>query len=439
MRAGRILAVLLLAAGVVGSVVSETPIYMRLLYTGLLLLLVSWIWTQSSLQNLRVVREARSLRASVGDIFEEHYEVCNDGRLPCLWLEVKNDSSIPFASGSRLLTRIGGRQRHTYIARTWLTRRGAFELGPTMLTSGDPIGLFSKQRAIPAVESLVVVPMIAELESFVIPAGILTGGEVIRRRAAGITPHASGIREYVTGDPIKRIHWPSSARRGRLMSKEFDQDPQAEVWIFLDAQAGVHAEKEYDIPAEIKDSWLLTRRPEFSLPPSTLEYAISITASLAHFFIKRNRAVGFMTAGQVQSILSAERSHRQEDKILDLLAFLDAKGRYPIGSLSMTQARQLPQGASVILVTPSVDPEFLLAVDVLQRRNMRVMVILLMAESFGGEAGSEKILNTLTERGAPVCPVYCGTDIAGALTGFGNSAGFQEAKQWQTKPFIPST
>ena len=38
---------------------------------------------------------------------------------------------------------------------------------------------------------------------------------------------------------MRRIHWPTTARRGQLIVKEFEQDPQAEVWIFLDAQQRV--------------------------------------------------------------------------------------------------------------------------------------------------------------------------------------------------------
>ena len=105
---------------------------------------------------------------------------------------------------------------------------------------------------------------------------------MIRSKALDITPHASGVREYVPGDPMKRIHWPSTARRGQLIVKEFEQDPQAEVWFFLDAQYTIHSEKPYDAPELSVEAWMFDRRPKFELPPSTLEYAISITASLAH-------------------------------------------------------------------------------------------------------------------------------------------------------------
>ncbi len=45
--------------------------------------------------------------------------------------EIVNESKLPGASGSRLLTRIGGHRTVTYLSRTYLTQRGRFALGPT--------------------------------------------------------------------------------------------------------------------------------------------------------------------------------------------------------------------------------------------------------------------------------------------------------------------
>jgi uncharacterized protein (DUF58 family) len=241
---------------------------------------------------------------------------------------------------------------------------------------------------------------------------------VIRRKALDITPHASGVREYVPGDPMKRIHWPTTARRGQIIVKEFEQDPQAGVWLFLDAQRIVHAEKPFEEPRNYADTWILDRRPEFELPSSTLEYAISITASLADYFLKQSRTVGLVTSTPQFRVIPAEWSERQESKILETLAFIDAEGTLSIGGLVAAQAGQLPQGSSAILVTPTVNPELLSAVDDLQRRNLRPVVVLLIAESFGGSKGGERLYNSLLERNVPAYRIYCGADIAQELSGF---------------------
>jgi uncharacterized protein (DUF58 family) len=225
---------------------------------------------------------------------------------------------------------------------------------------------------------------------------------------------------------MKRIHWPTTARRGQLIVKEFEQDPHAEVWLFLDAQRIVHAEKPSSAHETYNDGWLLGRRPKFELPPSSLEYALSITASLAHYYLKQPKAVGLVTATPQFTVIPAERSERQEGKILETLAFIEAEGLLSIAGLVAAQAGQMPQGSNTILVTPTVYPELVSAVDDLQRRSMRPVVVLLIADSFGGPKGGETIYNALLHRNIPVCRIYCGADISVELSGFSSHLTSQD-------------
>jgi uncharacterized protein (DUF58 family) len=404
----------------------------RLLYLGTLLILIAWLLTAFSLRGIKVERQARSLRASVGDIFEEHFEVSNTSRIPKLWLEVANETTIPHATGSRVLTFLRGKQKRIYTARTWLTVRGGFPLGPTRLTSGDPFGIFRVSRSFPGSTSLMVLPMIFPVAQFLSPPGLLPGGKAIRRKSIDVTPHASGVREYVPGDPMKRIHWPTSIRRGQLMVKEFEQDPQAEVWLFLDTYKNSHITKggaSQEVPPI--DDLLLLRRRQVKLPASTLEYAVSITASLAHYFIGERRAVGLVSAlGKTFKVIPAERSERQEAKILEELAFLQAESTYTLPTLVTAQMGQLPQGSSAILVTPMIWPELLLAVDSLQRRNLRPVVVLLMSQSFGSRANNEDLAQSLHERKVPVCRVYCEADLSETLSSFAVNT-FSQEMSWR--------
>jgi uncharacterized protein (DUF58 family) len=229
---------------------------------------------------------------------------------------------------------------------------------------------------------------------------------------------------------MKRIHWPTTARRGQLIVKEFEQDPQAEVWLFLDTQHSVHAEKPFEVPEANIDTWMFGRRPKFELPPSTLEYAISTTASLAHYYLQQRRAVGLVTASRQFRVIPAERSDRQEGKILETLAFIETESELSVAGLVAAQAGQLPQGSSAILVTPTVHPELLAAVDDLQRRNLRPVVVLLIANSFGGSIGGEKLYNSLFERSVPVCRLYCGADLSFELSNFSSAMTSQDTS-WQ--------
>lgn len=429
MTPGRIFVLLLLLVGGIGTLVNGSVHYVRLLYLGALLLVLAWLLTVTALRGISVERRARSLRAGVGDVFEEHFEVANNSRIPKLWLEVANETKIPNATGSRVVTLLRGRQKRSYPARTWLTSRGGFSLGPTTVTSGDPFGIFRVSKKFPASASLVVFPMLFPVRDFLSPPGLLPGGKAIRRKSIDVTPHASGVREYVPGDPMKRIHWPTTIRRDRLMVKEFEQDPQAEVWFFLDTHMSVHTARTGAQPeSPYLDDLLLLRRRKVKLPPSTLEYSISIAASLAHYFIEQRRSVGLVTASEhAYEVIPAERSERQEGKFLEALAFLQGESTITLPSLVSAQVGQMPQGSSAILITPMAWPELLLAVDSLQRRNLRPVVVLLMAQSFGGRQNNEDLAQSLLARNVPVCPIYCEADLSETLSSFSANTFSQES------------
>ncbi|MBI2333960.1 MAG: DUF58 domain-containing protein [Chloroflexi bacterium] len=432
MKAGRGFIALLFFVGVIGVFVNGAPIYSRFLYSSVLLALLGWMWTRWVIRGLTFERIARELRANVGDVFEETFKLTNRGRLPAPWIELVNKSTLPFAAGSRLFTLVMGKQLRNYTARTWLTRRGRFELGPTRITTGDPFGLFTASKEYKPKDALIVFPMIHEIQSFPTPQGVLTGGQVIRKKSSDITPHAAGVREYVHGDAMKRIHWPTSARRNRLMVKEFEQDPQAEIWIYLDSQQIVHYQKHHEQQEMALHDMLLTKRSKIKLPPSTLEYCVSIAASLAHYFLRQRRAVGFASAGQTFTVLPAERSERQEAKILETLAFVKADGNLSLAGLVTTQAALLPQGSSVILITPTIRPDLMQAVDELLLRYLSPVVVLLDVKTFDGPTGTAELVTSLQERHVPVITVACEDDLPQALSEISSNFNHQENRAWQT-------
>lgn len=416
MTSGQQVVLVLLGISLIAGAVSGTQIYYRLAYLWGILFGGSWFWSILVLRGVRVRRTARALRAQVGQIFEERYDVDNPGRLPRLWLTIRDESPLPGSQGSRVYPVIEGRRGRSYVARTRLTQRGVFPLGPTILESGDPFGLFPVSQVIPAEDSLLVFPMLVDIRSFPSPPGVMPGGEALRRRTPQITPNASGVREYAPGDPLSRIHWLSSARRDRLMSKEFELDPQTEVWIFLDAMADVQAKTPYS-PPEIEVENLRRMSSQHFLPPSTEEYAVSIAASLGRYYLRQERSVGFASAGQSVSVLPPDRSGRQLSKMLEALALLRAEGELPLQGLLEIQAQHLSRGSTVVFITPSVQEEVALAADYLLRRGLRPIAVLLDAASFNGATGTDQVAAMLSSLRIPTRRVKNGDDLEAALSG----------------------
>jgi uncharacterized protein (DUF58 family) len=406
---------LLLAASLLAGIVTGSNLYYRLAYLWIFVLVGSYGMSRLALRGIHFTRMARSLRAQVGQIFEERFEIYNTSWLPRLWLEVRDETPLPGTRGSQVLSLINKRESRTYLVRTRLMERGVFPLGQTVLSSGDIFGIFPVSRIYPPMDSLLVYPMMVEVHAFPSPHGWLSGGEALRRRTHQITANAAGVREYAPGDPLNRIHWLSTARRNRLIVKEFELDPLAEVWIFVDASRYVHSQiPGRSIKLEERDLWRSSVK--IPLPPSSEEYAVSIAASLARFFLQRGRAVGLVYAGRIFSVLSAERGGRQLGKILETLALMHADGRMPLQSLVDTQIRSLPRGSTAILITPSTGNEVALSAELLSRRGMRPVAVLLDSSSFGGSPGSNRVATNLELIGIPTCLVAYEDDLTTKLS-----------------------
>jgi uncharacterized protein (DUF58 family) len=275
--------------------------------------------------------------------------------------------------------------------------------------------MFPISKILPAKDSLLVYPMMVDIRSFPNPPGLLPGGESLRRRTHHVTPNAAGVRDYVAGDPLNRIHWVSTARRGRMMVKEFELDPLADVWVFLDAERSIQAgDSHMSSPQINQDLW---KKPQkISLPPSTEEYGVSIAASLVRDYLRRGRAVGFVAAGQHLAMLSPDRGGRQLGKVLEALALLRCEGGIRLRGLIETQVKHMVRGSTVVIITASVDNEVGLVVDYLSQRGLRPIAVLLDSHTFGGTSGSLELAAHMQILGIPVRMVENGSDLEAILS-----------------------
>ena len=388
----------------------------RLIYLTIALIVVSWVWAFLSTRGLGFKRVARGFRQQLGEVFEERFEISNKYAFARVWLEIRDKSNLPGANGSRVFSWIGSREQRTFTSYTLLTQRGEFNLGPTVLYSGDPFGLFAFQKSYQNSSTILVMPYFVDISIFPFPPGLLTGGRALRRRTQETTPQSAGVREFAPGDPLNRIHWPSTARKDRFMVKEFEEDPQADVWIFMDSQKQVQYSAPDAIePPKVDKFWLWKKKFKFSLPPSTFEYSASVAASVANYFVKQGQAVAFVSSGQMHMALPAERGDRQINKILETLAFLKGEGELPLLGLINAQISNIPRGSVVVMVTSSSDEAIVQAAVALVQRRIRPVVILIDPASFGGSANAEPLAIALHQKKVPVAIVHKGDELKWVL------------------------
>ena len=410
--------VLLVVALVVGQA-TDWLVADQLALALLVLLVAAWIWSRFSLRGVVVRREAATNRAQVGQPLREEVEVHNTGRLAKLWLEVVDYSTLPNHSVSRAV-HVGGRRRVRWQTETRCVRRGRYRLGPLVLRSGDPLGLFPTRRSLPHAGEVVVYPATVDLRAFPPPAGMLAGGHAVDRRNPFVTPSVSGVRDYAPGDPFGRISWAATARLNRLMVKEFDLDPTADVWIVLDLDRAMHvaAVRPLAVAPDARGEW-----PIQAWLDSTEEYAVTIAASLARRFLDQGRNVGVIAAGAHHEVIGADRSAQQGLRILESLAVVRADGHLSLAEVLLAEGRRFNRQSSVLVVSPSTAETWVAAVADIVGRRVRVAAIHVEPETFGPAPSSLLVVSGLVAAGVPTHLVKYGDDIAAALAAVQGSAG----------------
>ena len=410
-RAGVV--IVLFALSVLGAVISGREMFFNLAYLWGGLLLVSWLWSRTVLAGLALWRRPGSLQAQVGRHFEERFGLRNAGRWRKLWVEIHDSSDLPGHRASSVATNLSPHSERTWLVRTACVRRGRFRLGPASLYGSDPFGFFPVSRSVPETHHAVVLPLTVPLKAFDLPSGHRPGGEALRHRTHQVTPSAAGVRDYAPGDGFNRIHWPSTVRKDRLIVKEFELDPKADIWIFLDASARAQAGSA-DIPD--MEPRALSAPRKFRLPPSTEEYAVASAASLALHLLQQDRAVGLAAYGKARQVIQPDRGERQLYRLLESLAVIEASGWLALEELVKIEGQQVPRGASVILITPSVGPGVLLCARQLHRRGLVPVLVLLDAVTFGGPDGSKALAAAAQRSSFTVRLVANGDDLGAALS-----------------------
>lgn len=369
-------------------------LFYRLIYILGLTAVLAFLWNWVSVLGLDVTVDRRTKRARVGDDIEERITVRNRNSWPKSTLEVEDLTDMPGYSNGRVLS------LPTRGFRSWRTlaparKRGVYKLGPVRVSNTDAFGLFRRDREFGDQDDLVVYPRVYDLPEFEMPPGYLTGESSARRRSHDLTPHAASVREYAFGDSLSRIHWQSTARTGRLMSKEFELGMASDVWILVDLHREVQAGE---------------------LDESTDEYAVSMAASLAQKYIQAQLPVGLLAYGDERYLLPADTGTAQFERIMEHLAMSKAEGAVSLAEALSREEQLWGTHSSIIILTSSHREDWTVAVRELVRRRLRIAVVLIDGLSFDGLFDTLSVIPALYDAGIAPFVVRSGDDIPVALS-----------------------
>ncbi len=333
-----------------------------MLYALVLLFVVSYVWSRVAADNLTVERLSPEGQYQVGDHFEEHFTIQNRSWIPIPLIELTDFSNLPGYNPGRVFS-LKGRRSRRWTSRGQFKQRGLFTFGPVELRYGDPFGLFTRTLRVAGSHSVVVYPVVRPVGPLAALAPSTAGNEQLRGRVLDIPPNATTIREYVPTDSVKRIHWASSARLGRLMSRSFETREGGDAWIVLDLQASVHAGQ---------------------APESTLEYAMSLAASITDAALRRGSAIGLVSNDSRLSVIEAARGDQQQKQLFEHFTMAQADGTVPLATLLTSQGKQWRHRGGLIVITPSADEHWLEALLDLGVRGQRSLVVYIDPRGFGG-------------------------------------------------------
>ncbi|MDH4135097.1 MAG: DUF58 domain-containing protein [Anaerolineae bacterium] len=338
--------------------------------------LVSYLWAQSLARSLRLTREMRFGWAQVGDKISERFTLANDGRVPALWVEVVDHSTIPNYQASRGIS-VDSQRGIKWHREAICTHRGLFTLGPTTLQTGDPFGLYTVTLHYPASLPLMVLPPIVPLPAIEVAPGGRVGEGRPRANALERSVSVAGVREYHPEDSFRWIHWRTSAHRDSLFVRVFDGTPASDWWILLDMGWRVQVGEG---------------------PDSTAEHAVILAASLADRGLRSGQAVGLAAQGEQLVWLPPREGEGQRWEVLRSLAMVSLGSR-SLAELLAGIRPALEQHTSLVIITPDVDTAWVEALVLLLRRGAIPTVLLLDPISFGGTDDSSMAQALLVDLG----------------------------------------
>lgn len=340
--------------------------WLTLLLATVTVTLVAVFWAWQLAKGLRTERTLRFALVQVGDLLEERFVITNLSLLPAIWVQVTDHGTVPGYEADTVRS-VGPASQHRWVARGECLQRGEYKLGPWETVAADPFHFFTVVQRNPKVDTVLVYPSVARRLPFALPQGRSSGWAHASQKSFEPTVNVGGVRVYQPGDPRHHVHWPTTARRGQLHTKEFDQEAGGDVWLIVDLDCRVH------VGTGVR---------------STEELGVIVASSAAAVLLDARRAVGLLAVGAADGAAAAldmvapGRGPGHLWKILHVLARARAESSTPLRQVLEGAARVVPSGATALVITPSLEPDWLAGLARLQGQGVGTAAVLVDADSF---------------------------------------------------------
>jgi len=257
------------AAVLVLGMVAGAGLWMMAAFTVAVVVgLGAWVSQQWSLS---VVAMRENLTETGGDLeigIGSRVPICvavtNTGKLPIAWVLVEdllprtasdestqlNDAAslarIPpiTVDGARLAVMAlwPGETRHLRYS-VHCRRRGYYQIGPTVLETGDPVGMFRRYRLGSRPLFITVLPAVELISTYEIGSRRPMGEIRIRANVMPDPTRIRGIRQWQIGDPLRSVHWAATARTGTLHTKIYEPSSVIGATVIVDMHVSTNLDR----------------------------------------------------------------------------------------------------------------------------------------------------------------------------------------------------
>ena len=352
------------AAIAVTGRVFGTQALVQLGYALIILLIAAIVVVRIGRHELGVARRLSPERARPGEPVSATIQLDNRGRgsAPLLLVEDR----LPHGVSGKARFAVHGIERGGSRETSFVLtpgRRGRYQIGPLDISVVDPFGMARLRSGSPITSALLVHPAIDHLSLPREPGDRRSLVAATSRNPTGTRGEDFyTLREYVEGDDLKRIHWPSTAKRDRYMIRQEETPWHTRATILIDDSADAH---------------------DGTGPTSSFERAVSAAASLVEMYHR----VGYTyrLTGAVSPGLPPGRGRDHHARCMDLLALLQPGGagedflRKKLVEIDTTSSPE----AALLVVSGSMTDEGALALAHSSRRFRQATVLLFPAHRFG--------------------------------------------------------
>jgi uncharacterized protein (DUF58 family) len=354
---------------------------------------LTWLWAWLADAPVGLTQTIAPAPAVEGDRVRVAIEARRFSRVPVGSMTVRLSAGRLGEQTIRLQAR--GRRLATGALDLGRLPRGVYTLSDTKVVFGDLLGLVTVAPVVACEPATVVVrPRLAALDGVFSDAGraVGDGRRILLRRSAGFDFHS--VRQYEQGESLRRVHWPTSARRGHLMVKELEDTSNDGVVVILDC-----------------DPRCATGAP----PDASFDTAVRVAGSLLQAHASRGRLATLVSTGRARAVVPVRTAAGDLDGAIGQLAAaepdaLDGLARFLGGEHGWLGSGEL------VAVTATTDARAFAQLLALAARRL-VSVVWIDAASFAGlPTRAEPGLLRLASHGLPTAVVRQGDDLSSVLS-----------------------